>query len=146
VEEIEKRILVEEMKMLGKYAENIGAYIILEPLNRYETHFIRRLDQAAEVCREVKLDYVRVMADFFHMNIEEADISESLEAVADLLVHVHLADSNRILPGYGHTDFRKPFKTLKRVGYKNFMALECSIPGNPNVELPKCVKYLRSFM
>ncbi|MBS7648555.1 sugar phosphate isomerase/epimerase, partial [Candidatus Bathyarchaeota archaeon] len=62
------------------------------------------------------------------------------------IMHVHLADSNRLLPGYGHTDFKSGFLSLKKIGYKNFMALECGIPGNPEEELPKCVKYLRSLL
>ena len=127
VEDVEKKILIEELKILGNYAEDVGAYVILEPLNRYETHLIRRLEQAAEICKVVGMDYVRMMADFFHMNIEEADISSSIEDAADFIVHIHLADSNRLLPGYGHTDFKMPFKALKGVGYKNFMALECRL-------------------
>ncbi|KYH40245.1 MAG: hypothetical protein AYL32_012720 [Candidatus Bathyarchaeota archaeon B26-2] len=146
VEEVEKRILIEELKIVGRYAEDVGANVILEPLNRYETHLIRRLEQAVEVCREVGMEYVKMMADFFHMNIEEADIPSSIEAASDLLVHVHLADSNRVLPGYGHTDFKRPFEALKRIGYRNFMALECRIPGDPEVELPKCVGYLKQFI
>ena len=146
VEKIEKRILVEELKILGRHAEDVGANIILEPLNRYETHFMRRLEHAVEICVEVGMDHVKMMADFFHMNIEEANIPSSLEAAADFLVHVHLADSNRVLPGYGHMDFKEPFEALKRIGYKNFMALECRIPGNPEIELPKCVRYLKRFL
>ena len=146
VMKIEKEILIEECKILGKYADEVGAYVILEPLNRYETHFIKRLEHAVEVCDAVGKDHVKIMADFFHMNIEEADITVSLEKAKDYVVHVHLADSNRVLPGYGHTDFKSGFAALKRAGYKYFMALECRIPGDPEVELPKCVDYLRQLI
>ena len=146
VQEIEKEILIEECKVLGKYADNVGACVILEPLNRYETHFIRRLEQAVEICEAVGRAHVKIMADFFHMNIEEPDIPSSLEKTAEFMVHVHLADSNRLLPGYGHTDFKGGFAALMKSGYKNFMALECRVPGPPEVELPQCVKYLRQFI
>jgi len=146
VMEIEKEILIEECKILGKYADDVGAYVILEPLNRYETHFIRRLEQAVEVCEAVGKEHVKIMADFFHMNIEEADIPSSIEKAKDYIVHVHLADSNRLLPGYGHTDFKSGFTALKRIGYNRFMALECGIPGDPEIELPKCVNYLRQLI
>ncbi|MFQ6095836.1 MAG: sugar phosphate isomerase/epimerase family protein [Candidatus Bathyarchaeia archaeon] len=146
VTEIEKEILIEECKILGEYGDEVGAYVILEPLNRYETHFIRRLEQAVEVCDAVGKEHVKIMADFFHMNIEEADIPLSLEKTKDYIVHVHLADSNRLLPGHGHTDFKSGLAALKRTGYKYFMALECGIPGDPEVELPKCVNYLRQLI
>ncbi|MCW4026850.1 MAG: sugar phosphate isomerase/epimerase [Candidatus Bathyarchaeota archaeon] len=146
VQEIEKEILIEECKILGRYADDVGAYVILEPLNRYETHFIRRLEQAAEVCKAVSKEHVKIMADFFHMNIEESDIPSSIEKAKDYIVHVHLADSNRMLPGHGHTDFKSGFAALKNTGYGNFMALECGIPGDPEVELPKCVNCLRQLI
>jgi len=146
VYEIEKNMLIEECKVLGKYADDVGAYVILEPLNRYETHFLRRLEQAAEVCSAVGREHVKIMGDFFHMSIEERDMPSSLEKASDLIVHIHLADSNRELPGYGHTNFKDAFTALKKIGYKKYMALECGIPGPPEQELPKCVKYLRRFI
>ncbi|MEM1581621.1 MAG: sugar phosphate isomerase/epimerase [Candidatus Bathyarchaeia archaeon] len=145
VKDVEKKILVEECKILGEYADDVGAYVLLEPLNRYETHFINRLQQAVEICESAGKEHIKIMADFFHMNIEEADIPKSIEKAGGYIMHVHLADSNRLLPGYGHTDFKSGFLSLKKIGYKNFMALECGIPGNPEEELPKCVKYLRSL-
>jgi len=146
IQDVEKEILIEECKILGKYADNVGAYVILEPLNRYETHFMRRLEQAAEVTEAVGKEHVKIMADFFHMSIEETNIPSSLEKAADFIVHVHLADSNRLLPGFGHTDFKSGFAALKRKGYKYFMALECGISGDAKVELPKCAKHLKQII
>jgi len=146
VTEVEKQVLIDECKILGKYSDDVGAYVLLEPLNRYETHFINRLQQAIEVCDGVRSEHVKIMADFFHMSIEEADIPSSLEKAGDSVLHIHLADSNRLLPGHGHTDFESAFKTLRKVGYKNFMALECGVPGDPDKALPKCVNHLRRFI
>jgi len=146
VRDVERMILVEELKVLGEYADDVGAYILLEPLNRYETHLINRLEQAVEVCRVVGKEHVKIMADFFHMNIEEADIAGSIKAANGYIIHVHLADSNRLLPGYGHIDFKSGFNALRKIGYRNFMALECEIPGDPDAELPRCVRYLKSLI
>jgi len=144
--EVEKQIIIEECKILGEYADDVGAYVLLEPLNRYETHFINRLQQAVEICDAAGREHIKIMADFFHMNIEEDDIPSSLEKTADYILHVHLADSNRLLPGYGHVDFESAFRTLKKIGYKNFMALECKVPGDPHKTLPKCVNYLKRLL
>jgi sugar phosphate isomerase/epimerase len=146
VREVEKQILIEECRVLGDYAEDVDCYVILEPINRYETHFMNTLSLAVELCRAIDREKVKMMADFFHMNIEEADISASLEEASEYLVHIHLADSNRMVPGRGHTDFEGPFKTLKRINYRNFMAFECRVPGDPFATLPNAVKYLRRFM
>jgi len=146
VEELERELLIEELKELGKHADDVGAYILLEPLNRYETHFIRTLKQAIKICEEVAIDHVKIMADFFHMNIEEADIPTSLKEASKYLRHIHLADSNRWLPGFGHTDFKSAFNVLKEIGYKYYMALECYVPEPKEESLKKSLKYLKSLI
>jgi len=146
VVELERRLLVEELKEIGRHADDVGAYVLLEPLNRYETHFLNRLEQAVEICEELGFEYVKIMADFFHMNIEEADIAESIRRAGPYIKHVHLADSNRVLPGFGHTDFKPGFQALKESGFRNFMALECRVPEPRAENLRKSLKYLRSLI
>jgi sugar phosphate isomerase/epimerase len=146
VEDVEKKLLIEQCKVLGKHAGEVGSIVLIEPLNRYETHLLRKLEDAIGICREVRSEGVKIMADFFHMSIEERNIPESIEAAGGYIAHVHLADSTRELPGYGHTDFRGGFSALKKIGYARFMALECSVPGPPDVDLPNCAKYLKKCM
>jgi sugar phosphate isomerase/epimerase len=144
--ELERALLVAELKELGKRAVDAGSYVLLEPLNRYETHFLNRLEQAVSIVEEVGSPGVAVMADFFHMNIEEASVPEALRLALKHLKHVHLADSNRLPPGFGHTDFREPFKVLKEGGYAYYMAMECHVPEPREENLAKSVRYLRSMM
>jgi sugar phosphate isomerase/epimerase len=127
--ELHEEILIEELREIAPVAEDAGVMLILEPLNRYESQFIQRLDQAHKVCTAVGSPNVGFMADFFHMNIEEADLGKAIEATKDYLRYVHLADSNRFEPGAGHLDFRPGLAALKRIGYDGFMTLECKIMG-----------------
>ena len=126
---LEREVLVEQLEEILPTAEAAGVKVILEPLNRYETHFIQRLGQAAELCRELGSPAMALMADLFHMNIEEVDLARAIEASADRLAYVHLADSNRYEPGTGHLDFRGPLAALKRVGYDGWLTLECRVFG-----------------
>lgn len=142
--DLEKRLLVSECKILAKRAEELGVCAILEPLNRYETHLINRLEQGMEILQEVGSEGLKLMADFFHMNIEESNISEALSKASQHIVHVHLADSNRMLPGHGHTDF-SPIRTLLSRGYDKYFSLECRIPGDPQTELRKFVGFISKF-
>ncbi len=144
--ELEKRLFVDILKEIGEWAISLNSLLLIEPLNRYETHFLNRLDQAIDICEKVNNPRIKIMADFFHMSIEERDVPTSLEKAGDWVLHIHLADSNRKLPGQGHTDFKGSFAALKKVGYDKYMALECGILGNPEEELPKCVKYLKEQM
>lgn len=144
--ELETELLCKLLEPLSNAAEKAGSYILLEPLNRYETHYMNRLEQAVGICRRVGGSHLKLMADFFHMNIEERDIPEAIRGAKEYVAHVHLADSTRLLPGYGHTDFRSGFAALKEIGYTGYMALECGIPGDPREDLPKCAQYLRAQM
>lgn len=146
VREIEEELCVAMLKEIAPHAEEVKACVLVEPLNRYETHFLNRLEQAVSICERVGSEYVKIMADFFHMNIEEAQIPEAIERAGDWIAHVHLADSNRLLPGWGHTDFKSGFEALRKIGYQKFMALECGVPGNPEETLPKSAQYLRECM
>lgn len=142
--DLEKELLVEQLKQIKDVAEKNKVYLLVEPLNRYETHLLNRLEQAVEICKKVNSKYIKIMADFFHMSIEEINMPESIEKAGEFIKHIHLADSTRLLPGYGHIDFKKGFDSLKRIGYKGYMALECSrIHGIAEVELPKAVKYIK---
>jgi len=117
-----------------------------EALNRYEAHIPKGLKEGVEICQEVGSPGVRLMADFFHMSIEEADIAGSLAEAGDYVRHIHLADSNRVLPGNGHTDFATPFATLKRLGYAGYLAMECSVPPPAEESLRKSAVYLRNLI
>jgi sugar phosphate isomerase/epimerase len=144
--QLETELLVQLLKDLGGYAQEVGSVILLEPLNRYETHFMRTLSDGVEICKQVNSPNVAIMADFFHMSIEERNIADSIKVSSDYIKHVHLADSTREPPGYGHTDFKSGFKALRKIGYQHDMVLECSVPGPGEVELPKSAQYMKQWL
>jgi sugar phosphate isomerase/epimerase len=108
-----------------------AAAVFLEPLNRYEATFLRRVGQAAAMTRRIQSSRVRALADLFHMNIEEADMSEPIRAASGQLGYVHIADNNRLQPGAGCLDFRIPFRALKEIAYAGYLSIECTGLGGP---------------
>ena len=109
-------------------------------------HFLKILDDAVGICKQIKSPKVQIMADFFHMSIEEHSIPQSIEKAGSYIRHVHLADSTRLLLGYGHTDFKSGFAALRSAGFKDYMALECGISGAAEEELPKSVRYMKQWL
>lgn len=144
--ELEKELLVTLLKELGDYAQKVGSLLLIEPCNRYEIPWLNRLEEAAEICKEVGSPSVGILPDFFHMNIEERDIAQSIKAAFKYIHHIHLVDSTRLLPGYGHTDFEPAFAALKEIGYDGYLSLEAGIPGKAEEELPKVVEYLKPWL
>jgi sugar phosphate isomerase/epimerase len=142
----EEELFYSFMADVAEYAEKLSTTALLEPINRYETHFYYSIPDVIAVCDRVGSPRVRLVIDFFHMNIEEADIPKSIESAAGYVRHVQLGDNNRELPGKGHTDFRAGFAALRKIGYDGYMALECRLPADPERELAECVRYLRQCL
>ncbi len=140
----DEEILLEALHNLGEHTEREGVRIFLEPLNRYEDHMVNTLNQACALCGKVSHGSVRVMADLFHMNIEERDSAAALVEARDYLAHVHLADSNRLQPGLGQIMFERIFQALKQIEYDGFLALECRLQGEATEALRKVTSRFKS--
>jgi len=142
--EEDREVLLEGLTELGKHAEEVGGEVWLEPLNRYEDHMVNTLDQAVALCEAVGIPSVRVMADFFHMNIEELDLAASIRRAGRWIGHVQLGDSSRLEPGTGHLDFAPAFRALAETGFDGYLALECRLSGDPETVLPPSGRFLRA--
>ncbi|MEV4545481.1 sugar phosphate isomerase/epimerase family protein [Micromonospora echinaurantiaca] len=139
----DRRLLVDTLGELGEHARAEGVALFLEPLNRYEDHMVNRLDEAVMLCAVVGLPSVRVVADTFHMNIEEDDVHRALRAAAPYLGHVQVSDSNRYQPGAGHLDWPALLRTLLEIDYRGWLALECRLRGDPVRALQQAATVLR---
>jgi sugar phosphate isomerase/epimerase len=122
--ETERRWAVEGVRAAGEYAGEHGVRIAVEPWNRYENYLVNRVEQSVELVDEVGLDSVGVMADTFHMAIEEKSAADAIALAGERLYHVHFADSNRAAPGRGHTDFRPIVAALQEIGYGGYVSFE----------------------
>ncbi|MCI4061139.1 sugar phosphate isomerase/epimerase [Micromonospora sp. R77] len=139
----DRQVLVDALGELGEHARAEGVTLFLEPLNRYEDHMVNRLDEAVALCAAVGLPSVRVVADTYHMNIEEDDGPEALRAAAPYLGHVQVSDSNRHQPGAGHLDWSGLLGALHEIGYPGWLALECRLRGDPLRALRQAATVLR---
>lgn len=140
--ELERELLLCQLGELAPTAREAGVHLFLEPLNRYEAYIVNRVEQGAEIAR-ASGDAVATMADFFHMNIEEADIATSIRESASHIVYVHVADSNRLQPGQGHLDFRPGFAALKDIGHDGWLGIECRVSGDYDTSMREAVAFLR---
>jgi sugar phosphate isomerase/epimerase len=116
--------LREALEQLGPRAHAHGVPLLFEPLNRYETNLINRIEEGLELLSSLRTRNVRLLADLFHMNIEEPSLPAALRQAGDRLGHVHLADSNRQPAGNGHTDFAAVGRALHAIGYAGFVSAE----------------------
>ncbi len=116
--------LAEGLDELGARAAGHGTALLYEPLNRYETNLFNRLGDTAAWLRAQRPPSVRILADLFHMNIEEADSAAALREAGDLVGHVHFADSNRRAIGLGQTHIAPIIAALRDIGYDGYLSAE----------------------
>jgi len=144
----EDRILECLVKCL-EYSENYSTNFLLEPLNRYETNIFNSIEETSNFLEKnnSKLDLKRIgiLADTFHMNIEEPVIHESFDKFKNLIKHVHFADSNRKPPGYGHIDFSNVIKVLKKNKYNGFISFEMLPFPDPDSAAKKGIDFIKGI-
>jgi sugar phosphate isomerase/epimerase len=116
--------LREALNDLGEYAKEHGQVLIYEPLNRYETNMCCTMEQGAMLLESLETDNVRLLADLFHMNIEETSIAQGIRDGGRHIGHVHFVDSNRRPAGRGHIDYGPVIAALNEIGYVGYLSAE----------------------
>lgn len=134
---------------LMSYSEGWSQKFLIEPINRYEVNIFNRLGEVHTFLRVAKdrldLGRIGILADTFHMNIEEPDIAKSFSKYSSLVKHVHFADSNRWPPGYGHIDFSEIVKTLKGNGYRDYISFEMLPLPDPDTAAREAIENIRKI-
>ena len=113
------------MRLLCRRAADYGIQLVLEPLNRYSTPYCATAKDAIAVAQHV--DSLGILLDTFHMNIEEDMFKDAIQSSSTLLRHMHFADNNRKMPGFAHIDFSTIIKSLKEIGYQDYISFEPNV-------------------
>ncbi len=129
-----------------RVAAPVGVMLFLEPMNRYECDYLHTLDEAAAVIERLGAPNLKLLADTFHMNIEEVDMAASLRRVAPCLGHVHLVDSNRWVPGRGHLDLPGILRALADGGFAGYLSLEALPLPDPETATREGLQALRAAL
>lgn len=142
--ELEDGLMVAALKELGPWAQQHNTLFLLEPLNRYEQHYLRKLSDGVRVIEAAAVSGVALLADLFHMHIEELSTPEALRGAAPYVKHLHLADNTRLEPGTGDIDFLSAFLALSHQSFTGWMAYECSVSGDDKAaNLAKSLAFVR---
>ncbi|MFB2597881.1 sugar phosphate isomerase/epimerase family protein [Herbiconiux sp. P17] len=139
-------ILVDALGELATHAASEGVELYLEPLNRYEDYLVNRLSDAAALIEEIGSPGLKIVADTYHMNIEEADLAAAFQGVREHIGHVQASDSNRLEPGAGHIDWALFGATLQSIGYTGTVAIESRLSGAAAAVLPPVPALLRRYL
>ena len=143
----DRAAILDSLAQLDPVAKEHGVWLYLEPLNRYQDHMLNTISDAVSVIEEGKFERVKITGDFYHMAIEEDDISESLKKYARYYGHIHIAENHRYQPGTGSIDFERHFRTLREIGYDGAVINEGRVRGEDPLEAYKAsIPYVRQYL
>jgi len=116
--------LREALNELGPYADKYNVPLIYEPLNRYETNLLKTVVEGVEFLKTLDTKNVKLLADLFHMNIEEENLATAIRQGQGFIGHIHFVDSNRKATGLGHMDYEPIAAAIKESDYAGYLSAE----------------------
>lgn len=123
-DESARAALRQSLSTLADRAKDRGQPLLYEPLNRYETNLANTVAAGLELVNSPGCENVKLLADLFHMNIEESDICQALRTAGARLGHLHFVDSNRRPAGSGHLDYGPIAAALREIHYSGYASAE----------------------
>ncbi len=139
-------LLATNLCRCGIRAGSHGVPFIYEPLNRYETNLFNHLGNAARFLDLHDLKNVVLLADLFHMNIEERDLPTAIREAGSRIGHVHFADSNRQAMGFGHSDGQQIIAALREIRYSGYLSAEIFPLPDPEAAARQTISSIRSLL
>jgi hydroxypyruvate isomerase len=132
---------VKGLKKVAGYAEKAGVTICLEMLNSrvneemkgHPGYHCDRIEWALEVCEKVGSKNVKILFDFYHVQIMQGDVIARLKQCKDWIGHLHTAG----VPGRAEIDhtqelnYHALMQATLDIGYTGFVGQEF-IPRNPD--------------
>lgn len=129
----EWRWSVECLREIGEYGQDRGVALGVEPINRYKGYFLNTTEDARRLVDDIDHPNVGLLLDTFHMNVEDKSFYQSFKLAGDRLLHVHLNENDRGVPGTGHVPWDEVFRALDEIGYDGWGVMESFVPEMPEV-------------
>ena len=101
--------------------------ILIEPLNPYNApgYFLNGTQQASDIIREVGKPNLRLMFDFYHVQIIEGDVTRRFDTLLPLIGHVQIASvPDRGTPDHGELDYGYVLQRVADLGWKHPIGAE----------------------
>jgi len=134
---------VTAQRAIGDHAATRGVTIGLEALNRFECYLLNTMQGLSDHLDAIDHPNIRAMYDTFHCNIEEADPIAAFTRHLRHIVHVHLSENDRGVPGRGNIPWDQTFAAIKGARYDGWLTIESFGRGLP--ALAAATKVWRDF-
>jgi len=134
---------IDSQQAIGAHAATVGVTVGLEALNRFECYLVNTMADLSALLARINHPNIRAMYDTFHCNIEETDPIAALTAHKADVVHIHISENDRGVPGRGNIPWAETFAAIKSIGYDDWLTIEAFGRGLP--DLAAATKVWRDF-
>ncbi len=139
----EKKRSIASQRAIGDHAGKKGVTIGLEALNRFECYLVNTMDDLSEHIDAIDRPHIKAMYDTFHANIEEADPIGAYTRNRRNVVHIHISENDRGVPGRGNIPWKETFSAIRKSGYDDWLTIESF--GRSLKDLAAATKVWRDF-
>jgi D-psicose/D-tagatose/L-ribulose 3-epimerase len=94
---------------------------------------LNTLDQAIRFVDEVGLPNCGIHLDTFHAHIEETHPADAIRRAGSRIVHVHISENDRGVPGTGSVAWSDTFEALRQIDYDGWLTVEAFGNSLPNL-------------
>lgn len=146
-EDMEKAQAIEKISDFLRYCNEVGAHYgiktVIENLNQNETNMFNTVVDSIEMMRALDLPYVGVLADVFHMSLEQED-PQVLFDNCDAISHIHVSEApGRVYPGkLASAHFLRCIERLRAAGFDRDVSVECTF-GDMESEAAAALSFLK---
>jgi sugar phosphate isomerase/epimerase len=104
--------------------EGAKVRLAIEPLGPQEGNFLNHASDARAMIEAIGSPWVRLHLDVKAMSSEGVPIETLIRDNADLMIHFHANDPNKLGPGMGEVDQVPIFQALHDVRYCGWVSVE----------------------
>ena len=130
-------------RAIGDIAGENEVVIGLEALNRFECYLVNTMEALCNHIDAIDHPNIRAMYDTFHANIEETDPIGAFSNNQSNIVHIHISENDRGVPGRGNIPWERTFSAIRDSGYDDWLTIEAFGRGLP--DLAAATKVWRDF-
>ncbi len=128
---------IDLLKRIADIYEPHGLVMVMESMNHKTDHpnmFLHTIPQAYALAKAVKSPSIKVLFDFYHVQIQEGNLLPTLDYAWDEIAYIQMGDTpGRKEPTSGEINYWKVLQYVQDKGYRGFVGLEHGIsqPGKP---------------
>jgi len=131
-----EKVFVSNLTRAAEAAAAKNIFLLLEPLNQRDRpdYFISRIEHIADVIAKVGKPNVKIMYDFYHVQVMQGDVLKRMQAHLPLIGHVQFAGPpSRTPPQTGELNYPVIFDAIDAMGWTGWIGAEYG-PGGPTVD------------